>query len=237
MRTRMPRRHARGGVVVGDDLDDASRNRDGAAGRRLRAGGGYVGEIKVRNADEFISMASAAGAPDGVDRGVYVAGANYKTGDLSIGAANYCSDDIINIFYSEMKIALPLSDTVRLQLALQYSDQGSIGDNLLRGAEFSSHQWGGKVELGVGGALFSAAYTNAGGDTDMQQPWSSFPGYTSVQVEKFNRDGEQAYMLRGAYKFRSVNGLSAYGLWVNGSTPDAAGQYARDEYDFNIPAF
>ena len=93
---------------------------------------------------------------------------------------------------------MPLGDDLRLQFALQYSDQQSTGDNLLRGADFSSEQWGGKAELGVGGALFSAAYTSAGGDTNMQSPWSSYPGYTSVQVEDFNRDGEDAWMLRAA---------------------------------------
>jgi hypothetical protein len=199
-----------------------------------RAGGGYVDEIKERNSDEFVSMATDAGASEGVERGVYVAGANYKKGDLSIGAIDYYSDDIINIFYTELKSALPLGDKLRLQFALQYSDQQSTGDNLLRGADFSSEQWGGKVELGVGGALFSTAYTSAGGDTDMQSPWSGYPGYTSVQVEDFNRDGEDAWMLRAAYNFPSVKGLSLYGLWVNGSDPDDPGQFAKDEYNLNL---
>ena len=199
-----------------------------------RAGGGYVDEIKEQNSDEFVSMAADAGAPDGVKRGVYVAGANYKNGDFSVGAIDYYSDDIINIFYTEMKFARPLSDNLRLQFALQYSDQQSMGDNLLRGADFSSNQWGGKAELAVGSALFSAAYTSVGGDTDMQSPWSGYPGYTSVQVEDFNRDGEDAWMLRAAYKFPSVEGLSLYGLWVNGSDPDNPGQFAKDEYDLNL---
>ena len=199
-----------------------------------RGGAGYVDEIKVRNSDEFVSMATAAGAPAGVERGVYVAGANYKKGDLSIGAIDYYSDDIINIFYTEMKVAQPLGNDLRLQFALQYSDQQSTGDNLLRGADFSSEQWGAKAELGVGSALFSAAHTSAGGDTNMQSPWSSYPGYTSVQIEDFNRDGEDAWMLRAAYNFPSVKGLSLYGLWVNGSDPQDPGQFAKDEYDLNL---
>jgi outer membrane porin, OprD family len=199
-----------------------------------RAGGGYIDEIKARNSDEFVSMATVAGAPEGVERGVYVVGGNYRKGDLSIGAVDYYSDDIMNIFYTELKFALALDDDLRLQFALQYSDQQSTGDNLLRGADFSSEQWGGKVELGVGGALFSAAHTSAGGDTNMQSPWSGYPGYTSVQVEDFNRDGEDAWMLRAAYNFPLVEGLSLYGLWVNGSDPEEPGQFAKDEYDLNL---
>ena len=174
------------------------------------------------------------GAPSGVERGVYLAGANYRKGDFSIGAIDYYSPDIINIFYTETKYALPLGDDLRLQFALQYSDQRGTGDNLLRGAEFSSSQWGGKAELVAGGALFTAAYTRARGDTSMQSPWGGYPGYTSLQVEDFNRDGEDAWMLRAAYNFQSVKGLSVYALWVNGSDPEDPVQYAQDEYDLNL---
>src|SRR5690606_5912774 len=83
-----------------------------------RAGGGYFDRIKARNADEFESMAAAAGAPDGIERGVYAGGANYRKGDLSIGAVDYYSKDIINIFYTEAKYALPLHDDLRLQFAM-----------------------------------------------------------------------------------------------------------------------
>lgn len=86
----------------------------------------------------------------------------------------------------------------------------------------------------VGPALFTAAYTQTSGDADMRSPWSGYPGYTSVQVEDFFRDGEGAFMLRAAYNFPFLDGLSAYTLWVHGTQPDQPGQYDRDEYDFNL---
>ncbi|MET0655154.1 MAG: OprD family outer membrane porin [Pseudoxanthomonas sp.] len=200
----------------------------------LRAGLAYVDAMKERNSEEFVSMATVADAPAGIERGVYVAGANYRNDDFSVGAIDYYSDDLINIFYTEGKYTLPLAEGLRLQFALQYSDQRAVGRNLLDGTDFSSNQWGGKAELGVGGALFSAAYARAGGDADMRSPWGGYPGYTSVQIEDFNRGGEDAWMLRAAYDFKSVEGLSVYGLWVDGSTPDDATQYAKREYDFNL---
>ena len=54
-------------------------------------------------------MATAAGAPAGVTRGVYVAGANYKAGQFSIGVVEYYSADIINITYTEIKYVVPLA--------------------------------------------------------------------------------------------------------------------------------
>lgn len=199
-----------------------------------RVGGGYFDEIKERNSDEFVSMATDAGAPDGTERGVYALGANFRAGNFSIGAIDYYSNDIINIFYTEASYGIPLAEKMKLQFAMQYSDQTSTGDELLRGTDFSSDQWGAKAELSYGGALFTAAYTSAGGDTNMQNPWSGYPGYTSVQVEDFNRDGEDAFLLRAGYKFESIKGASMHVLWVNGSDPDSPTEFARDEYDFNF---
>jgi hypothetical protein len=198
-----------------------------------RVGAGYFDKIKERNADEFVSMAQDAGAPYWVKRGVYTLGANYKQGNASAGAIYYHSNDVISIFYTEGKYAFPLGDSSKLTFALQYSDQDSAGDNLLRGEEFSARQWGGKAELGYKGALFTTGYTRASGGTNMQNPWSGYPGYTSVQVEDFNRNGEGAWLLRASYAFETVKGLSLYALYVDGSDPDSPTEYAKDEYNLN----
>jgi hypothetical protein len=222
------------GVVGG--TDDSST---------LRFGGGYVDKIKARNSEDFVSMAGAAGAPAGVDRGVYGAGGNYKLGALSIGAIDYYSADIINIEFVEVNYAIPLSERLRLQLAAEYTGQRSTGDNLLAGAPFSADQYGFKAELVIGTALLTVARTvtaigtltataNGESGTSIRNPWGGYPGYTSVQIQNFYRAGENATMLRAAYNFPKQTGLSVYGLWVHGSTPDVAGQYAQEEYDFNL---
>jgi hypothetical protein len=222
------------GVVGGSDTSST-----------LRFGAGYFDKIKARNSEDFVSMASAAGAPAGVDRGVYVAGANYKLGSFSIGAIDYYSADIINIAFTEINYAIPLSGHLRLQLAAEYTGQRSTGNNLLTGAPFSTDQYGLKAELVIGTALLTMARTatavgtltaTASGEsgTSIRNPWGGYPGYTSVQIENFFRAGENATMLRAAYNFPKKTGLSVYGLWVHGSTPQVAGQYAQDEYDLNL---
>lgn len=199
-----------------------------------RIGAGYFDKIKERNSEDFVSMAKDAGAPAGVERGVYSLGANYALGDLSVGAINYYSDDIINIFYTEAKYSFALNDQWKMRTALQYTDQGSTGDRLLKGTSFDSNQWGAKAELVRGGALFTVGYTQAGGNANMQNPWSGYPGYTSVQVEDFNRDGEKAWLMRAGYDFESVKGLGVYALYVDGTDPSAATEFARNETDLNI---
>ncbi|TQM12103.1 outer membrane OprD family porin [Pseudoxanthomonas sp. 3HH-4] len=199
-----------------------------------KLGAGYFGRMKPRNADDFASMSSVAGAAAGVDRGVYVLGGNYRNGAFSLGAINYFSDDIINIFYTEANIARPFRENTILRAGLQFSDQRSVGAEQLQGRRFSARQAGGKLELALGHALLTAAYSSAWGSADMQSPWNGYPGYASVQVEDFFRRGESAVMLRAAYEFVSVDGLSAHALWVHGSEPDDTSQHARDEYDLNL---
>jgi hypothetical protein len=206
----------------------------GADGTEWRWGAGWFDTIKERNSEDFVSMAQVAGAPGGVERGVFAAGGNFERDELSIGAINYYSDDILNIFYTESKYAIPLSDAMRLQFALQYSDQASTGDELLTGTRFDAYSWGGKAELAYKGLLLTTAYATAGGDADMRSPWGGYPGYTSVQVEDFNRNGEDAWLGRVAYNFASVPGLSVYGLYVDGSDPRADTAYAKSEYDLNL---
>jgi hypothetical protein len=198
-------------------------------------GGGYIDKIKLRDSDEFVSMATAAGAHPGVARGVATAGALYKIGDLSVGAIEYNSSDIINIAYAEAKDSFVLSERLRLRVAAQYTDQRSVGEDLLLGHPFSAHQFGVKTEVAFAGALLTAAYTGSGkGGTSVQSPWSANPGYTTVQVESFDRSGENAWMARAAYRIPYLKGLSVYGLYVHGSSPNVAKQYAQDEYDVNV---
>ncbi len=208
----------------------------------LRFGAGYVDKIKPRNAEDFESMATAAGAPGGVDRGVYVAGANFKTGRFSLGAIEYYSEDIIQITYSEFKYAVPLASRVTLRFGAQYTDQHSAGEDLLTGKSFHGDQSGFKAELGYGPALFTVARTltavgatsSNGSGTDMRNPWGAYPGYTAVQIENFYRAGEDATLLRAAYNFPRVTGLSVYALYVDGSTPKVVDQYAQREYDMSL---
>src|SRR5256884_3811872 len=198
----------------------------------IKYGLGYFYKIKERNDSEFVSMSEDAGAD--VERGVWAAGALYEKGKFSIGAIDYYSDDIVNIAYAESKLEVPLADDWKPKFAGQYVDQGSVGDNALQGHSFSGHQFGLKVDLPIKKALFTAAFTHAWGTANLQNPWSGYPGYTSVQVQDFNRAGEGAFLFRVGYDFPWVDGLSAYALAVFGTDPDSATQYRQNEFDFNL---
>jgi hypothetical protein len=210
--------------------------KDGAP--ELRYGAGYFTKMKPRNAEGFQWMSKAAGSD--AERGVFAAGANYKSKDFSFGAVNYFSEDIINIFYAEGRYSHTFANKIGLLFAGQYSDQRSSGDNRLTGAPFFTNQVGIKGEVGYEGALMTLAYTVDANGANLINPWSSYPGYTSVQVEDFNRAGEEAFMIRLAYDFSRIRleGLTATALWVHGwNRVDPATKASvnnEDEYDVDI---
>jgi hypothetical protein len=207
---------------------------------KFNYGAGYFDKIKPRNSDNFISMSEAAGAH--VTRGVYAAGANvsFPAPAFSIGAIDYYSEDIINIGYTEAKYILPLTARLGLLFSAQFTDQRSVGDDLLKGSYFQTNQAGLMTGMSYGGGIITLAYTTDAKGADLQNPWSSFPGYTSVQVQDFNRAGEDAFMVKGSYDFSGVGleGVTAYALWVHGwnavNPSTKASVYQQDEYDGDL---
>ncbi|MHB8068940.1 MAG: OprD family outer membrane porin [Desulfobaccales bacterium] len=185
---------------------------------QFRCGGGYFTRMKTRDSSQFVPMSVAAGV-NNRDRGVAVGGAALETKNYSLGAINYYSQDIINIFYTEGKYTLPHESGLGFQLAAQFTDQEGTGSNLLYGRPFSTRQFGLRGNLSYQGAMLTLAYTNnAIGGANMFESWGSYPGYTSVQYSDFNNAGEQAFMIQGTYNLKhlGLEGVTFYALWVHG---------------------
>ena len=207
--------------------------KDGALG--FNYGGGYITKIKERNSDRFKWMSQDAGAD--VKKGVALVGGRVSYKGFSFGAINYYSDDIINIFYTEGSYKLPVTKDLGLLFSAQFTDQRSVGDDLLKGYSFNTNQVGVKSDISYGGAILTLGYTNTSRGADMQSPWSGYPGYTSVQVQDFNRAGEDAFMVKASYDFTrlGLKGVTAYALFVHGwgrVDPSTKASVA-DENEFN----
>ena len=192
----------------------ASGGKDGAP--KFTYGAGYVDKIKPQNSDISISMSESAGAQ--VKRGVVAGGADISSTTFAIGAIDYYSEDIINIGYTEAKFTSSLTQRLGLVVSVQFTDQRSVGEDLLTRYSFATNQVGVKAAIGSGGGIFILAYTRDSSGANLQSPWGSYPGYTSVQVQSFNRAGEEAYMVMGDYDFSrlGLDHVTAYALWVHG---------------------
>jgi hypothetical protein len=207
-------------------------------GQRVNYGFGYIDKIKTNNDSTFQSMSRAAGAQ--AERGVLVGGFNYIYGGFQGGAINYYSQDIINIGYAESKYTQKITDLLGVLFSAQFTDQQSLGANLLTGSSFHGTQLGFMGNVSYRNGILTLAYTNTSGGFNLVNPWSSYPGYTCVQVQNFNRAGEEAIIVKGSLNFArfGLEELSAYALWVHGwnaiNPVTNQSVFQQDEYDLDV---
>ena len=69
-------------------------------------------------------------------RGVFLGGGKVSYKGFTFGAIDYYSDDIINIFYTEGTYKFLVTDRLGLLFSAQFTDQRSVGDDLLKGYSF-----------------------------------------------------------------------------------------------------
>ena len=195
---------------------------------------GFVDRIKRKNDDEFIPMSEAAGA-QGTDRGVGFAGARYRTADGSIfGLVNQTSFDVFNTLFAKAEKIFSLGEQRRLFLGLQYTDQRSVGEELI--GEFETSLLAAKVEFVTGATTWRAAASTAGSDRGIQKPYGNPANYLSVIVEDFDRAGENAWLLGVSQKFGRVGpgALSLFANVVRGNTPDTGPSASADQTEYDI---
>lgn len=197
-------------------------------------GAGYVTRIKERNDDDFVWMSHDAGVAT-VDHGVAMAGAKVSTKSASIGAVAYSCPDVLDIVYAEGTWKPNPNGRFAGKVSAQVTYQQSNGDDLLTGADFSTFQLGVKLEGSYRALMLTLGFTSTDDESDMRNPWSSCPGYTSVQVQDFNRAGEEATIVKVGVdlcKALDLAGMSTYALWVHGW--DRVAGPNEDEIDLDL---
>ncbi len=205
----------------------------------LQVGIGYLDKIKKRNSDQFVSMSEGAGVAAG-ERGMPWLGARVRPlENLKLVAINFVGIDFLNTVYTDLEYGRKFSDDWGIKTSAQFSEQRSIGDDLLTGREVSATMWGVQQAISYRKFLVRAALTVNDEGTSMRSPWGSYPGYNSSIVEDFNRAGEIAWKVGISYDFSGVGieGLSAYADFIqgNGAVNDSKESLLdKNETDVNI---
>jgi hypothetical protein len=176
----------------------------------------YVDKIKKKDADEFIPMSEAAGVTNGND-GVAMAGARYVFDDgMEIAAVDQQTTDVFNTLFAKIERKFVLANDRSLQAFLQYTDQRSVGDELI--GQFATGLLAAKVEYGFGNATLRLGASTTDSAKGIQKPYGNPANYLAVIVENFDRAGEDAWMIGGNYDFQRVGPgeLSAFANIVMG---------------------
>lgn len=197
---------------------------------------GYVDSIKRKNDDEFIPMSEAAGAA-GSDKGLGLLGAQYTFADGAvIGATNQNAFDVMNTFFIKGEKSFEIADGISVRGFAQYTDQRSVGDELI--GSFETYLAAVKGELSFPSGSFRLAASRAGDEKGLQSPFGGPPNYLSIIIDNFDRAGEKSVMAGMSYDLAGI-GIEGISLFTNissGRTPDVGPSASPDqtEYDLTI---
>jgi outer membrane porin, OprD family len=171
---------------------------------------GHVTKFKERSGDEFRYLSEVAGAK-GTDEGLTLAGAQLPLGEnLTIAAINQYGWNTFNTLYTEASFNDRLSESLDFKLSGQYTNQRSIGDELVGG--FSTWHAAGQAALSWRGAIVRLAGSRTGDGARIRAPWGGKPSYLSIQRSDFDTANERAVMLGLSYntEYLSSLGLSSF---------------------------
>ena len=201
--------------------------------------GGYIDKMKKRNSGSFVSMSKAAGVAGDSDEGTTMAGVLFSPNDnLNIRALNFYTFDVFNIFYSEINYTKSLNKKDGIRLSAQFTDQRSVGDELLSTSPFKTQVWSVVGRYGFKGAILRAAYSGTSESGTISSPYGGYPGYISLMKSDFNRAGEQAWMVGLSYNFSSIglDGVSMNTKYASGYNAEdfSSGAIRPDQQEFDI---
>jgi len=199
---------------------------------------GHVTQIKKRDDDSFISMSEAAGVAD-KDKGVSVAGFQLQLPhELRFGAITQHGWDTFNTTYTDLMWDHQYTSGWSNHLGAQYTDQRSVGDELL--GNYDAQAWGIRGGLGYDGQSVKIAYTDYSDSGSIARPYGGTPNFNALMIEKGDKPGEQAIGVHlGSHFSRfglpnwSAN-VSVVSGWNIVDADTGESQADEVEYDFTL---
>ncbi|MDX2505437.1 MAG: OprD family outer membrane porin [Gammaproteobacteria bacterium] len=190
----------------------------------------YADKMKTRNGQTFQDINKVVNN----DEGVWVAGLRHRFMPLfRAGLISYHAKDYLDIHYAELDGTQAISEQSNLKYALQFIEQESTGQE--QGGDIDSNAWGLRLTYALYQWQFFFNYTDVDNNHRILFPWSSYAGYNSVQVNDFNRAGEEAIGVGAGYNFSNLGfkGLTASVKYVDGDTPDNGKIASSDQTEIN----
>ena len=209
--------------------------------RTLRYVAGYISRIKVRNGTRFVPMGEQAAPGAAPKRGTLTAGALYSPWEnQSVGVVNYHTPDVLNIVFATVDSNWNLTDELGARLRLQYTDQRSVGRDLITGTAFDTHVATGQISLSYRSAILHLAASTTANEERIQSPWGSRPSPLSLMLLDFDRAAEDAWLIGASFDFRRIGleGLSLFANYARGRNARNPATRASlpdlDEFDLTV---
>lgn len=197
----------------------------------------YVDKIKPKVSPTFESMSKVAGAP--TDKGMWLAGLEHNDRKFDLSAFNEYVPDTFNTFFTEANYKHQFGNGRSLGFGLQYSNQTSVGDDLLIGSPFHTDVLFGRLAYSARDLLLTMAGSTTARGAPIRSPYGKYPGSVLMQLD-FNRAGEDAVEFTAAYDFtsRGADGVKlflGYG-YGSGAINPATGRSLPNATEFDVTA-
>jgi hypothetical protein len=127
---------------------------------------------------------------------------------------------------------------VQFRVSANYTDQRTIGEDLMPGSPFETSQVSGRFAASYHDATILGTISENGKGADLNGPFGSFPAYTVLDQLNFNDAGETTVVVGAAYDFSRIitDGLKfqmRYGKGFNVIDPTTgASQSRQNEINF-----
>jgi hypothetical protein len=197
----------------------------------FRFGLAYVDRIKDRTSADFESMAEAAGAPRGTDRGTALAGFVVGAQDKAyLGAMDQWTFDLFNTIYVQAGKTWRLTEDLQFRGDVQFVDQQSVGEQLI--GPLDVQLYGARLTSSYRSAVLTLAYTNTPRGT-VFSPFGGDPAFNSVMISDYDQAGEKSYGAGLSYHFARLGlaGVTASTSFVHGEIPTG---YHEDEVNATV---
>jgi hypothetical protein len=212
----------------------------GGRWRRVEYAAGYLARMKARNADAFVPMSEAAGAP-GSDEGLALLRVRAEAlRRLEVTLSEQYGFDTFNTLFVQVEHAVALGRGAELHVGTQLTDQRAVGAALVGAAPapgWDVRNASARVALAYRELTFEAGGSVTTSGNRIQSPWGFFPGYLRMDQQQFNGAAEKAWLLGIAYESRSViRGLSASAsaAWGTDSIDPGTGASLGDEAEYDL---
>lgn len=211
----------------------------GRAGR-VEYAAGYLARMKTRNADAFVAMSEAAGAP-GSDEGVALVRLNAEPlRRLQVTVSEQYGIDTYNTVFVQVEHTMALRRGAQLQVGAQLTDQRAVGAALVApsaGTRWYVRNGSARAAVAWGHLTLEAAGSVTTSGNRIQSPWGFFPGYLRMDQQQFNNADEKAWLLGVVYDFKAVlPGLTAFASagWGVESVDPVTREPMGDEAEYDL---
>jgi hypothetical protein len=181
----------------------------------ITGGFGYLHRIKPRNSDDFISMSRRLLVDE--KRGMASAGLYWDPReDVYLGGIDHFAIDTFNTLYLEGGYVVPLGDELAVKLEAQFTDQRSVGEELV--GSFDTQSYGIRASGSAFGAILKLGYSQTAKGATIRSPWGANPSYVGLMQRDFTRAGEKALLAGFSWDLARVGipHLSGFVNFVHG---------------------